>query len=109
MKRIFSSHRWILPVLSAALLVGCFATAARWMVYVAVDPDHFNRVLVDSSGQVVHVYEPDTGLHLTTYAADGAVCADAGCATLCAADLDGDNVVGPKDLARPLGAWAVCP
>ncbi|MAR90621.1 MAG: hypothetical protein CML06_07035 [Pseudomonadales bacterium] len=73
MKRIFSSHRWILPVLSAALLVGCFATAARWMVYVAVDPDHFNRVLVDSSGQVVHVYEPDTGLHLTTYAADGAV------------------------------------
>ena len=65
--------RLLLPACFAVLLLGCVATAAQWMAYVAVDPDNLNQVLLDATGNVVHVSEQSDGLHIATYDADGMV------------------------------------
>lgn len=43
------------------------------------------------------------------YQGNDTECEDATCSQECPADLDGDDVVGPIDLASLLGAWGACP
>lgn len=76
MNNNLSRHKWWLSFVSVTFLVGCFATSAKWMAYVSVDPDNLNQVLMNDAGQVVHVSEQDDGLHVTTYDAEGVVLGD---------------------------------
>lgn len=69
----FSRARLLLPACLAVLLLGCLATAAKWMAYVAVDPDNLNQVLLNADGNVVHVSEQSDGLHIATYDAAGLI------------------------------------
>lgn len=60
-------NKAVLLTSMVAFLVGCVATAAQWMAYISVDPDHFNEVLKDADGNVVHISKNTDGLHITTF------------------------------------------
>lgn len=85
MTKYLSGHKLWLPVVLSIVLVGCLATYAQWMAYVYVDPDNFNEVTMNSSGQVVHISEQADGLHLATYDETGLIAGE----TLLAAELAG--------------------
>lgn len=67
-------HPALLTLLSL-LIVGC-TVSAKWMAYVAVDPDDLNQVLQNASGNVVHVSEQSDGVHVTTYDETGVISTD---------------------------------
>lgn len=67
MQRWFSSRRVMIPVFFALFLLGCFATQARWMAYVMVNPDALNEVLLDANGNAVHLSQHSDGVHIATY------------------------------------------
>lgn len=62
-----------LPLVLAAGVWGCVATAAKWMSTVSVNPDSLNEVLVDAEGDVVHVSGRSDGIHITYFDDTGAV------------------------------------
>lgn len=67
-------HPALLTLLSL-LIVGC-TVSAKWMAYVAVDPDDLNQVLTNATGNVVHVSEQSDGVHITTYDEEGGISND---------------------------------
>lgn len=57
--------------LCALTLAGCMAAVAQWRALVDTTPNSFHQVLLNSSGNAVHVYVGNNQLNISTYDTDG--------------------------------------